>query len=136
MRRVKTFVKPMESHWLHKFSLDVSSLIAITSAFVKQKRSKMRHLKKFVKTKGDKLRSKMSHWPKIHPLISKSGGTFIFWDIYELPLQTTALIVAVTNSVQHKRNHCLACKLVSFHHSIADKNKNTSCFFFKKYKNN
>ena len=36
-------------HWFHKFYLDVSSLIATTSAFVKRKNSKMRHLKKFVK---------------------------------------------------------------------------------------
>ena len=36
-------------HWFHKFYLDVSSLIATTSAFVEKKNSKMRHLKKFVK---------------------------------------------------------------------------------------
>ena len=31
--------------WFHEFSLDVSSLIVTTSAFVKKERSKMRHLK-------------------------------------------------------------------------------------------
>ena len=36
-------------HWFHKFYLDVSSLIVTTSAFVKKKNSKMRHLKKIVK---------------------------------------------------------------------------------------
>ena len=51
-------------HQFHEFSLDVSSLI-VTSAFVKKKRSKMRHLKKFVKPMVVKLRSKMSHWPNI-----------------------------------------------------------------------
>ena len=40
---------PIDFHWFHKFSLDVSSLIVTTSAFVKKERSKMRHLKKFVK---------------------------------------------------------------------------------------
>ena len=36
-------------YWFLKFHLDVSSLIVTTSAFVKKKNSKMRHLKKFVK---------------------------------------------------------------------------------------
>ena len=42
-----------------------SSLIVTTSAFIKKKRSKMRHLKKIVLPMEVKLRSKMSHWPKI-----------------------------------------------------------------------
>ena len=42
------------------FLYDVSSLIVTTSAFVKKERSKMRHLKKFVKPMEVKLRSKMS----------------------------------------------------------------------------
>jgi len=40
-------------------------LIVTTSAFVKKERSKMRHLKKFVKPMEVKLRKKMSHRPKI-----------------------------------------------------------------------
>jgi hypothetical protein len=45
MRDLKKFVKPMEvsetscslfDHWVHEFSLDVSSLI-VTSAFLKRK---------------------------------------------------------------------------------------------------
>ena len=43
----------------------VSSLIVTTSAFVKKGRSKMRHLKRFLKPMEIKLRSKMSHWPRI-----------------------------------------------------------------------
>ena len=46
-------------HRFHKFSLDVSSLIATTSAFVKTERSNMGHLKKFVKPMEVKIRSKM-----------------------------------------------------------------------------
>ena len=49
----------------HEFSLDVSSLIVTTSEFVKKEMSKMRHLKKFLKPMEVKLRSNMSHWPKI-----------------------------------------------------------------------
>ena len=51
----------IDFHWFHEFSLDVSSLIVTTSAFVKKERSKMRHLKIFVKPMEVKLRSKMSH---------------------------------------------------------------------------
>jgi hypothetical protein len=44
-------------HQLNEFSLDVSSLNVTTSAFVKKERSKMGHLKKFVKPKEVKLRA-------------------------------------------------------------------------------
>ena len=40
----------IDLHRFHEFSLDVSSLIVTTSAFVKKKRSKMRHLNKFVQS--------------------------------------------------------------------------------------
>jgi len=56
----KKIVKPMEVNRFHKFSLDISSLIVTTSAFVKKERSKRRHLKKIVKSMEVKLRSKMS----------------------------------------------------------------------------
>ena len=39
-------------HRFHKFSLDVSSLIVTTTAFVEKDRSKMRHLKKICETSG------------------------------------------------------------------------------------
>ena len=39
-------------HWFHEFYLDVSSLSVTTSAFVKKKKSKMRHLKKIRETNG------------------------------------------------------------------------------------
>ena len=51
----------VDLHRFHKFSLDVSSLIVITSAFVNKERSKMRYQFFFVKAMEVKLRSKMSH---------------------------------------------------------------------------
>ena len=39
-------------HWFHGFSLDLLSLIVKTSAFVKEERSKMKHLKKNHETNG------------------------------------------------------------------------------------
>jgi hypothetical protein len=44
-----SLILPPLQDWFHEFYLDVSSLIVTTSAFVKKKNSKMRHLKKFVK---------------------------------------------------------------------------------------
>ena len=61
----KKFVKPMEVNRacisFTNFLYDVSSLIFTTSAFVKKKRSKMRHIKNFVKPMEVKSRSKISH---------------------------------------------------------------------------
>ena len=54
-------------HRFHESSLDVSTLIVTTWPFLTKERSKMRHIKKIVKPMEVKLRSKMSHWPKIPP---------------------------------------------------------------------
>ena len=59
----KRIVRPMQvnRNRFHEFSLDVSSLIITTSAFVKKERSKMSHLKKFVKPMEIKQDPKIPH---------------------------------------------------------------------------
>ena len=65
----KNFVKPMEvNKTCNSFTnfFSVSSLIVTTSGFVKRERSKMRHLKKFVKPNGGQIKGQdvPLHWPK------------------------------------------------------------------------
>ena len=71
----------------NNLALDVSSLIVTTSAFVKKKRSKMRHLKNSVKLMEVKLRSKID-----------------LRRFHELSLDVSYLIVTTSAFVKKKRS--------------------------------